>query len=932
MLGSYKLIGCVLLFLMFNVGISAQTVVKKDTLSVQVKQVADITLKGRIIGDKEGEFLPGAHIYIGEKKTPVAVTDRDGLFTLSHLPDVEIVLSVSYTGYQFFSKKYVLKSDLNIGDVKLTPIILEEVVVLARPPLSVQRGDTTQFNAAALALPADADLEKLLKKLPGFEIVDGKIMAQGQEVKKLYVDGTEYFLNNPTAALKNLPASLISKIKMYDDRSEEAKFSGYDDGSKLRTLNVETKNPNDLKYFGRGNVGYGISDEIRNTFKDNNYNAGLSASLFDKKRRITLNANADNTDQANTLPDAKYIGEGGENGSKNVLLNYSSSFNKKIFLTGNYQGSWRNSYSANLSKQEYFPTERYENRIYDQESHSWSDGKSHSLNARVDYRISEKDRVIFSPRISLNTNGNKSVNLSNSIENNDTINNSNTLDDGQNNSSEISGQLSWMHAFEKPGRTLTTSLNLNSNNTTSDQSQIVQERYLNSQNLPTDTLRNKHTTNDRLNYVWGAGLSYSEPLSKQARLGFNYRYNYSMDQSDKESISFRDREFQDRIGVDSALTNVLKNLRTSNQLGVNYNYNKEKISLNGGGNVSMTQMENRYVFLGATDSVVNSRYVDLSPRVDLRYRFEDNQSLSASYNGNTSSPNARQLQSVLDVSNPLQVSKGNPNLKKSYTQNIDVTLNRSDPKKSTFFFATLSGGMTLNKITSNVKFIGQDTLVNGYLLLRGARLTTPVNLNGDWNISGTSNYSYEWKKLKLRFNTSLTYGFSHSPSIYDDLKNFTDAHSGSLGISISPNVSENLDLFVNSNSSYSYSTNSTTGSSQYFNESLNVNGRWIFWKGFLIGGDFSYTYYVNKRGESINQSNSLLNLEVGKKFGKKQQAELQFAANDIFRQRNTVNYSLSDLYAQTSYSTNVNTYYMLTFSYRFSSMGEGREDGKVKPW
>ena len=149
------------------------------------------------------------------------------------------------------------------------------------------RSDTLQFNAAAVHLAEDADLEKLLKKLPGFEIVDGKIMAQGQEVKKITIDGMEYAINDPAAALKNLPAKLVARIKMYDDKSEEAKFSGYDDGSKSRTLNIETRNPNQMKVFGRGELAYGLEK-----VKDKSYSASVSLNLFDRKRKITFSGNA----------------------------------------------------------------------------------------------------------------------------------------------------------------------------------------------------------------------------------------------------------------------------------------------------------------------------------------------------------------------------------------------------------------------------------------------------------------------------------------------------------------------------------------------------------------------------------------------------------------------------------------------------------------
>lgn len=879
-----------------------------------------LTFKGYVVGGENKERLPGAYIYLGEKKIAITTTNSEGEFLISKLSEGEVRISVSYTGYQNFSEIFDVKNDSSFVEINLQSIQLEEVVVKATPPLTVLRGDTTQYNMAALKLRVDADLEDLLKKLPGFEIVDGKIIVHGKEVTKLYIDGMEYSFNDPSAALKNLPAKLINKIKMYDDRSEESKFSGFDDGTKYRTLNLITHQPEQMKVFGKLEVGYGITDPVKNTFKEKNYRASVSGNVFDLKRKITLRGNLENFAQNNELPQSVYKGKGGDNSSQAIYTNLSSKWGKKVTFSGNYHFSRRNSYSASLSEQIYFPTDRYENRIYDRENHSWRDGHDQALNIRVDYRINEKNNIIVSQVLSTGKHTSRSLGMGRNIENSDTINSSITKNGDKRNDLRTDSDIYWMHGFRKIGRTFSIRLQGSYNRNFSDQSQNNEERSLNSENAYIDTIRNLLIENQRANYHFSTAFTWFEPVSEHARFSFNYWFQKSNDCSENESLSYRDEEFEELIGLDSAQTNKLNNQNQSHNLGVNYNYHVKKVSLNGGFSINHTQMNNRYKYPGKVDSLIRSIYTDLSPRVNVNIHANENSIFDLSYQGSSSSPNAVQLQDVLNVTDPLQVSKGNPDLKKSYTHHIFMNFSRAIPAKSVFIYTSLSGGQIFNQIASNVKFIQRDTLVNGYALVRGARLTTPVNLNGHWNVSASTNYSFPWKKLKLRFNTSGSYSFSHNPSVYDDLRNITSSHSGNVGLSISTNFSEDLDINIASHSSYTYSRNTTTGGSQYFSEGINSFVNWVFYRGFFIRGGYNGRFYVNKKGESVNQVEHIVDGTIGKKFGKNQQMEFTLSANDILQERNTVNYSLNDLYSETSYHTIPSAYYLFSFSYRFNNM------------
>lgn len=921
------------LFSIISSSVQAQEQVAK-------KNPARVDLRGRLVSSSDGELLVGAYIYADkDKDTPIAVSDSLGYFKIQCFKDSLLTLSFSYMGFQPLTRRYLPRATYNAGAIKMTPDVLsiDEVVVTARPALATQNGDTTEFNPAALKMAVDADLENLLKKLPGFEIVNGKIMAQGQEVTKIYIDGKSYFLNNPSEALKNLPASLVSKVKMFDDSSEEAKFSGYDDGTKQRSLNIVTKNPNAMKVFGNTTGDYGISEKLKNTFDDNKYNARLSANMFDLKRRITISGDLGSSDQANTLEQAKYKGEGGKNGNKRFSIDYSSDINEKLFVTGNYRFGTNESYSANASRQDYFPSETYESRIYDSESHSWRNNDDHNVNLEIEYKPSKRDKIKFSPSLTFTNSNSRSLNMATTEENGDTLNSSNTNNRNITENYNFGGKLSWMHAFNKRGRTLTTTLNFNKRNNTGTQLQNADERFLSKENILADTLRNNRNITTADSYNFSASASYSEPISKNSRVSINYNFEKTSDENDKESISFLDKDFYKEIGIDTALTKGTSVIKLRNRIGLNYNYSvKDKFAVRGGANISDTKMDNEYSFLGKRDSIVSNHYIDIAPRANLDIKLAKNKSISINYNGSTSSPNASQLEDVLDVSNPLQVSKGNPSLKKTFSHSLSTRYSSSNMEKSTYINIDASINQSFNNVASNMQFIKNDTIVNGYELQRGTRLSSPINLNGGWNFNLNVHYSFPIRPLKLMINPSASYRYGHTPSIYDNIKTFNNSHNGDFGISISTNVSENLDVYVRSNTSYEYSKNTQTGNSTLFNENVNANARWIFWKGFLIGGTINYQYSTKTRGTSVNESQAMLDAEFGKKFGKKKQFELKFSASDILRQKNTVRYSLSDHYSSINYSTNTNTYYTLSFSYRLmhmpggmGGMGGGRHRGMV---
>ncbi len=910
----------ILCLLMFWANILSAQVQHQDTVLQDTAKRVLVTIRGVIVGGTEKEKLPGAYIYLGEAPMPVSTTDVDGRFVLQKVVAGKIRLSVSYIGYETYSKVFNVEKDTDIGEICLKTVLLEEVVVEAKVPIATQHGDTTKFNASAVKVAVDSDLEALIKRLPGFEIIDGKIIAQGKEVTRLFIDGMEYSFNNPSAALKNLPAKLVNKISMYDRGSDEAEFSGYHDGKKYRTLNIETHDPDRAKIFGNADAEYGITSPLKNTFKENNYRGEAVANFFDRKNKITLNVNADNQGMLVDLLGSRLGGGNGYSRTKGVYANVSSELVEKLRISTNYNWSDNASSSASMSKQEYFPTEQYESRIYDNESRLHQDNKNHSFNGRFEYRINKKSWLIFSPTVSTGKTNNWSVAYDANVENSDTINVSNTENRSDGNTLSLNGNVLWMQAFRKPGRSMTMNLTGGYSHSLFKQLQNNDEHSLKADGVYLDTLRNLMTDNDQNSYDWSLAIMWSEPLGERSRLSVNYTYQDRKNNSDQSSMSYRDREFQYLLGVDSAQTNELKNVYHVHNYGVNYSYTGDKLRFGTGLSLSNTKMDNRYRYLGKSDSVLVSRYTDVSPMLSLGYTCNENSNLDVSYSGNSSSPTVTQLQEVLQISNPLQVSKGNSSLKKSFSHNLMMNYTHTRLESSGFFNATLSAGQTFNMIATNVRFISHDTIVDGYQLSRGASLTTPTNLDGCWNVSGSVSYSFPWEKLKLRFNTHMGYSFSRTPSIYDNLKNMNSSHTGTMTFSVYSNISENIDYYFSSANTLSWSENTETGNARYYNSNLNGSFNWVFWKGCYVNAMYSGSFHITKKSDRVKQSEHVLDASIGKKFGKERQFSVSLSAHDILQNRRTMNYALTDLYSSVTYNTVPSTCFLLGVSYRFDNI------------
>ena len=631
-----------------------------------------VRVTGTVVGEEPGERLPGAYVYVGEERRLAASTDTAGVFRLALPAAREVVLSVSYVGYETFSGLFRLEEDRDLGEIRLRSVTLDEVVVRERMPVTVRRGDTTVYNAGAVKVAPDADLEALVRKFPGLEVVDGRIMANGKEVVKIYIDGQEYALGNPAEVLRNLPAKLVERMAVYDEMSRMAELGGFDDGTRYRVLNFETVDPERTKVFGSASAGYGMTLPPARTFEEHNYQAGARGNVFSPKHKWTASGMLGNRGMSGTLPEARRAPERGRARNGAVFANVSSSLKEGTDLTGSYNYSGENGYSASLSREEYFPTEQYDTRVYGSEQHAWQKGANHRASVDVSVDKAPDGGLTVSGTVQRSHTEGRNLSFGENLEDGDTVNVSAVSAENRSRSTNVTGSLMWVRNFGTDGRMLSVSGGGGYSQSATDSRTNSRERAVDEAGAASDTARHLLNHSGNRGWDWNVGVDWSEPLAEAWHLDVRYDYRMNADRREQESRVFRDKAFTVATGVDTAQTNDLRNSYRVHSGGASVNYMSGRWMCVGGMDMSHTRMDNRYRYIGRGDSVMVSRYVDVMPALRFSYSLEDKGSLSLNYSGSSSSPNAAQLQDVLTVESPLSVTQGNPELRKSFRHSVDV--------------------------------------------------------------------------------------------------------------------------------------------------------------------------------------------------------------------------------------------------------------------
>jgi hypothetical protein len=871
--------------------------------------------------------LPGATLKLisvrDSTKADYRSSGTKGDFLFDKLARGRFRLEITYVGFEKYVQDVFVGGKVeNIGTISIKPssTSLGEVEIKEIAVRAEQKGDTTQYNAAAFKVTQDATTEDLVKKMPGITIENGTVKAHGEDVKRVLVDGKQFFGDDPSVTLKNLPAEVVDKIQVFDKLSDQAAWTGFDDGSGQKTINIVTRNAKNSGQFGKFSAGYGTDDR---------YLLGANVNFFKGQRRITLLGMSNNVNQQNFsaedvlgsssggrqqgMPGGRGGGPSFQMGPQSGIFstqaigfNYTDSWGSKLVLNASYFWNYGvNTTNKQVDRQYILGSEV--SQYYRETSSSSSDNSNHRMNMRIEYNADSSNSFILTPRLSLQIN--KSNNFSGALTSPDPeltlanlLNQSKNDNESDANGYNFNNEILYRHKFNKKGRTV--SLNLGTG---------ISKRYRNSYvNSISDFFGQAHgqisdtinqygkTLSDGLNL--SSNLVYTEPLGKNSQLQLNYNASWSQNTNDKKTYNYV-KEQQQYSSFDTLYSNIYDNGYITHRLGTGYLYQTEKMNLNAGLTFQYAELKGNtsFPYIDSTRKTFNS----ILPNVMLNYKFTKFTNIRITYRASTNAPSAGQLQKVVDNSNPLLLSTGNPSLKQEIRHFAMSRFSHSNKDKT----ANLFGMLFFQKITN---YIGNSTLIAS----NGAQFTMPVNLDGAWNGRALITVGFPIKPIKsnLNFNTGISY--NRIPSLINTRVNFSNTYGINLGAVLSSNISDKIDFTFTYNINYNLVENTIQPelNNNYFFQIGSAQFNWEFWKGFFIQNSVTYQNY-NGISSNISNQYTLWNFNVGKKLFKNKSGELKLSCYDILDQNKSLNRSVTDTYIEDSNTEILRQYFMFSFTY-----------------
>ena len=887
-----------------------------------------------------------------------AISNEKGLFHLNAPENGKYLLKITSVGYKPTVKRVVIEQDKNLalGNVVVgaDAIMLKGAVVTAMAQKVTLKEDTFVYNSAAYRTPEGSVVEELVKRLPGAEVSDdGTIKINGKEVKKILVDGKEFMTGDTKTALKNLPTSIIDKIKAYDEKSDLSKVTGIDDGEEQTVLDFNVK-----KGMNKGlmsNIDLGIGNK-------NRYSARGMGGYFNSNNRFMLFGNANNTSDRGFSGGGPRRGFGGGNGlnaSKMLAANYN--YEEKNKFKFNTSLRWNHSdgdvWSRRSSENFMGSSSSFSNSL----NQNFSRSDSWNGNIRLEWMPDTMTNILFRPSISWTTNDSRSTGLSASfnqdpyqytedplsdegIEKMDevdaVINRQNSVSLSNSKNNNIRGMLQLNRKLNNKGRNVT--LRMNAKYTDKDSKSIsLQNAHLylvqNEAGLDSTYQTNRYNLTPSKDYSYSAQATYSEPLWKATFLQFSYKFTYSYSKSDRSTYDFSKYSFDGINPEYGAWGNYLGRLdgelgdyrddklsryseyrNYTHDIQVMMRFIRQKYNLNFG--VMIQPQRSKFIqdYQGKyVDTVRTVTYV--SPTFDFRYRFSKMSNLRVNYRGTTSQPSISQLLDITDNSDPLNISKGNPGLKPSFTQNFRLFYNNFVQNHNKGVMTFINFSTTNNSISNKVTYDEKT----------GGRITRPENINGNWNVMGAFMFNCSIDSAGVwNINTDTNLGYNHYVSYLsldksqDSQKNTTQNTTWNERLSLSYR-NDWLELSLDGTLAYNHAKNKLQPNSNLdtwqfsYGPSMTLTAPW----GTSLNTSLSCSSRRGYSDASMNTDEFVWNAQLSQGFLKGKPLTVMLQFYDLLHQQSTFSRAISSVSRTDTEYNAINSYAMLHVVYRMNLFG-----------
>lgn len=899
-----------------------------------------------------------------------AISNENGLFHVTAPANGKYLLKISSVGYKATVKRIQISDnkDLAMGKIVLgaEAIMLKGAVVTAMAQKVTLKEDTFVYNSSAYRTPEGSVVEELVKRLPGAEVSDdGTIKINGKEVKKILVDGKEFMTGDTKTALKNLPTSIIEKIKAYDEKSDLSKVTGIDDGEEQTVLDFGVK-----KGMNKGlisNIDLGVGNKSR-------YNMRGMGGYFNDNNRFMLFANANNTSDrgfGGGGPGRGFGGANGLNASKMIAANYNYELKDKFKFNTSLR--WNHSdgdiWSRRSSENFMGSSSSFSNSL----SQSFSRSNSWNGNIRLEWMPDSMTNILFRPSISWSTSDGLSGSQSASYNKdpytittkdplseegieeldkaeamvNSQLTNGITYSDNNN----IRGMLQVNRKLGNKGRNIT--FRVDAKYTDNDSKSISLNNaklYLvqTAEGKDSTYQTNRYNLTPSKNYSYAGQLTYSEPLWKATFLQFSYKFTYSYSKSDRSTYDFSkyamngNHEYRGWDSYLNPFAGQLGNYRNDELSRFseyrNYNHDiqvmmrfvRQKYNLNFG--VMIQPQQSKYIqeYQGVhVDTVRN--VTNISPTLDFRYRFSKMSNLRVNYRGTTSQPSISQLLDITDNSDPLNISKGNPGLKPSFTQNFRLFYNNFVQNHNKGVMTFINFSTTNNSISNKVTYDEKT----------GGRITRPENTNGNWNVMGAFMFNCSIDSAGVwNLNTDTYLGYNNYVSYLsldkqsDSQKNTTRSTTWRERLSFSYRNNW-LELSLDGTLNYNHATNKLQPNSNLntwqfsYGPSMTLTAPW----GTSLNSSLSISSRRGYSDSSMNTDEFVWNAQLSQGFLKGKPLTIMLQFYDILRQQSTFSRAISATSRTDTEYNAINSYAMLHVIYRLNLFGgkDARKGGPEGP-
>ena len=887
-----------------------------------------------------------------------AISNEKGLFHLNAPENGKYLLKITSVGYKPTVKRVVIEQDKNLalGNVVVgaDAIMLKGAVVTAMAQKVTLKEDTFVYNSAAYRTPEGSVVEELVKRLPGAEVSDdGTIKINGKEVKKILVDGKEFMTGDTKTALKNLPTSIIDKIKAYDEKSDLSKVTGIDDGEEQTVLDFNVK-----KGMNKGlmsNIDLGIGNK-------NRYSARGMGGYFNSNNRFMLFGNANNTSDRGFSGGGPRRGFGGGNGlnaSKMLAANYN--YEEKNKFKFNTSLRWNHSdgdvWSRRSSENFMGSSSSFSNSL----NQNFSRSDSWNGNIRLEWMPDTMTNILFRPSISWTTNDSRSTGISASynqdpyqytedplsdegIEKMDevdaVINRQKSVSLSNSKNNNIRGMLQLNRKLNNKGRNVT--LRMDAKYTDKDSKSIsLQNAHLylvqNEAGLDSTYQTNRYNLTPSKDYSYSAQATYSEPLWKATFLQFSYKFTYSYSKSDRSTYDFSKYSFDGINPEYGAWGNYLGRLdgglgdyrddklsryseyrNYTHDIQVMMRFVRQKYNLNFG--VMIQPQRSKFIqdYQGKYVDTVRT-VTNVSPTLDFRYRFSKMSNLRVNYRGTTSQPSISQLLNIVDDSDPLNVSMGNPGLKPSFTQNFRLFYNNFVQNHNKGVMTYINFSTTSNSISNKVTY--DETT--------GGRITRPENINGNWNVMGAFMFNCSIDSAGVwNINTDTNLGYNHYVSYLsldksqDSQKNTTQNTTWNERLSLSYR-NDWLELSLDGTLAYNHAKNKLQPNSNLdtwlfsYGPSMTLTAPW----GTSLNTSLSCSSRRGYSDASMNTDEFVWNAQLSQGFLKGKPLTVMLQFYDLLHQQSTFSRAISSVSRTDTEYNAINSYAMLHVVYRMNLFG-----------